>query len=70
MFLNVPPACPSEVFHYFKGRPLPLTKCRDWLDKEFVQRCEEILNEQFTSKGSSASKGNEEKGINGLGTDE
>jgi len=61
MFLNVPPACPTEVFHYFKERPIPLTKCRDWLDKEFFQRCEELLQHQLTSKGSFITKSKEGK---------
>ena len=53
MFLNVPPA---EVFHFFNDRPLPLLKCRDLLDKEFVQRCEELLQQQLLSKGSLSPK--------------
>lgn len=59
--MNFPPACPTEVFHYFKERPIPLTKCRDWLDKEFFQRCEELLQHQWTSKGSFVANGKEEK---------
>ena len=56
MYLNAPTASSKEVFQYFKDRPRPLAKGSDWLDKDLVQRCEELVEQRLTSKDALTKK--------------
>ena len=57
MYLNAPTASSKEeVFQYFKDCPRPLAKGSDWLDKDLVQRFEELVEQRLTSKDALTKK--------------
>ena len=59
MFLNAPIACPKEVFRalHLTDRSFSPTKGTGyWLDKDLVQRCEELVQRRLSSKESCSQR--------------